>query len=160
MTVIFGLLGAVAFVTPYLPSSPTAQIDIQNLQVGIYEYGGSWNEFAFALMDVDADLTSLFNWNAKQLFVTIVAEYESMTHDTNQVVIWDIVIRSKEDAHIALKQVRNKYNFHDITPSLSGLNATYSLHWDIMPHVGGLRNGVIKAIKGIKFPAPENEPPM
>ncbi|CAG8441683.1 3126_t:CDS:10 [Ambispora leptoticha] len=158
MTVIFGLLGAIAFVSPYLPSSPTASINIQDMQVWIYDYGGSWHEFAFVNMDIDADLTSLFNWNTKQLFVTVVAEYESETHDVNQIVLWDSVIRSKEDANITLKQLQNKYNFHDISPSFSGLNATYSLHWDIMPHVGGLKNGQVKAVTEIKFPAPENKP--
>ncbi|CAG8437259.1 3430_t:CDS:2 [Ambispora gerdemannii] len=140
MTVTFGLLAAIAFVTPFLPSLPTANVDIKNMQVWIYDYGGSSNEFAFVYMDIDA------------------AEYESKAHDINQIVLWDSVIRSKEDANITLRQLRNKYNFHDISPSFSGLNATYSLHWDIMPHVGTLKNGQVKAITEINFPAPENEP--
>jgi hypothetical protein len=28
----------------------------------------------------DIDFTPLFNWNTKQVFVTVVAEYESKTH--------------------------------------------------------------------------------
>ncbi|CAG8602167.1 11406_t:CDS:2 [Acaulospora colombiana] len=129
-TVIFGLLGAVAFVTLFIPSSPTAKIDIKELQVWIYDYAQSHahsqSEFAFVDLKVDAvanfwikffqDLTSLFNWNTKQLFVSVVAEYETETHSLNQVVLWDTIIQSKEDAHIKA-DMHNEYNFVDITTS-------------------------------------------
>lgn len=36
-------------------------------------------------IDVDADLAPAFNWNVKQLFAFVVAEYETETNPVNQV---------------------------------------------------------------------------
>lgn len=35
-------------------------------------------------IDVDADLAPAFNWNVKQLFAFVVAEYETATNPVNQ----------------------------------------------------------------------------
>ena len=35
-------------------------------------------------IDVDADLAPAFNWNVKQLFAFVVAEYETKTNPVNQ----------------------------------------------------------------------------
>ncbi|CAM9542390.1 unnamed protein product [Ectocarpus sp. 12 AP-2014] len=35
-------------------------------------------------IDVDADLAPAFNWNVKQLFAFVVAEYETPTNPVNQ----------------------------------------------------------------------------
>jgi hypothetical protein len=37
------------------------------------------------MFDLQADLNPLFNWNAKQLFVFLVAEYETTDNKLNQV---------------------------------------------------------------------------
>lgn len=108
ITALFGLLGVVSVVTPYIPSSPSAALDINDLQVWVYEYANIESEFAFVKMKIEAgsfsyfsislsfratlffylfplfysskDLTSLFNWNTKQLFICVVAEYNTDTH--------------------------------------------------------------------------------
>ena len=49
--------------------------------------------------DLDADLSPVFNWNVKQLFVYVTAEYKSKTNELNQVVIWDKIVLDKEDKH-------------------------------------------------------------
>lgn len=35
--------------------------------------------------DIDANLTEVFNWNVKQLFLYLAAEYETKTNKVNQV---------------------------------------------------------------------------
>ena len=49
-----------------------------------------------------ADLTSLYNWNTKQLFVYILATYPSASSDPaappSQAVIWDQIIKSPAQA--------------------------------------------------------------
>ncbi|CAG8460880.1 17376_t:CDS:2, partial [Acaulospora morrowiae] len=155
-TVIFGLLGAIAFITLFLSSSPTAKIDVKDLQVLIYDYAHTQSEFAFVDLKIDADLTSLFNWNTKQLFVAVVAEYETKTHNSNQVVLWDTIIQSKEDAHIKEEELHNEYNFVDITSSFDRVNANYSIYWDIMPFVGVLISGNSGTLNIKQFPAPMN----
>lgn len=51
-------------------------------------------EYAHITFDLDADLTSLFTWNTKQLFVWISASYPSTTPGVpaSEVIIWDAII--------------------------------------------------------------------
>ena len=84
--------------------------------------------------DLDADLSSAFHWNVKQLFVFVTAEYRSKTNvgslllrrsghasltgiypsqSLNQVVIWDYIARTPEDAVIKRKDEYNKYALVD-----------------------------------------------
>ncbi|CAG8769537.1 27979_t:CDS:2, partial [Racocetra persica] len=157
MTVTFGVLGAIALVTPFLPSSPSAQINIKNIQVISYDYMSQGeSEFAFVKLNLDADLTSLFNWNTKQLFVSVIAEYETKSHNINQVVLWDSIIQSKDEALIKVSDLHNEYNFVDITTSFRQVNASYSLYWDVMPYVGMLMSGRTRSNQVIKFPPRSN----
>lgn len=59
------------------------------------------------------DLSPLFNWNTKQLFVYLQAEYSDAQGVKNEVVIWDKIIRTKEDANLSLNG-RNKYVFRNL----------------------------------------------
>ncbi|CAG8649055.1 6885_t:CDS:2 [Funneliformis caledonium] len=158
MTVMFGLLLSIAISSLYITSNPIGKVDINELNIWLYNYANKETEFAFIEMNIDADLTSLFNWNTKQLFVAVVAEYETELHELNQVVLWDSIIRSKEDAHIKGNKVRNeKYEFVDITPSFGEVNAKYSIYWDVMPYVGFLVGGKTGTNQTIPFPVPLNE---
>lgn len=62
---------------------------------------------------IRADLTPLFNWNTKQLFLYLQAEYNDAKGTKNEVVIWDRIVRNKEDANLAI-QGRNKYAFRNL----------------------------------------------
>jgi hypothetical protein len=42
--------------------------------------GGPNGEYAFLQMKVDADMTSLWNWNTKLLYVNLVAEYATPSY--------------------------------------------------------------------------------
>ncbi|KAI8340138.1 signal peptidase 22kDa subunit [Chlamydoabsidia padenii] len=106
-----------------------------------YDYRNSKSEFARLAFDLDADFTPLFNWNTKQVFVTVVAEYETKTHNRNKIVLWDRIITSKDKANLHLRNVPNKYALIDVSRKWSQQQANLSLHWDITPHVGLLRSG-------------------
>uniref|UniRef100_A0AAV1UU57 Signal peptidase complex subunit 3 n=1 Tax=Peronospora matthiolae TaxID=2874970 RepID=A0AAV1UU57_9STRA len=87
--------------------------------------------------DLDADLSSVFNWNVKQLFVYVVAEFESASNIRNQVVIWDKIVQTKEDASMLQFQDEGvKYFLADQHDELRGANVTLRLEWDIMPVCG------------------------
>lgn len=43
------------------------------------------NDLGTLRFDMTADLTPLFNWNTKQLFVYLTAEYETQNNKVNQV---------------------------------------------------------------------------
>ena len=53
---------------------------------------GAGHDQAILSLQIDADLRSVFNWNVKQLFVYITAEYETEANTLNQVVVWDQII--------------------------------------------------------------------
>ena len=56
------------------------------------------NDLGFLTFDLQADLTPLFNWNVKQLFLYLTAEYETQANVVNQVVLWDKIIQRGENA--------------------------------------------------------------
>ena len=62
------------------------------------------------------DLSPLFNWNTKQLFLYVQAEYTNTQGTKNEVVIWDTIVRSKEEARLRLNG-RNKYLFRNLGSS-------------------------------------------
>ena len=59
------------------------------------------------------DLTSLFNWNTKQLFLYVGAGFTSADGTQNEIVIWDRVVRRKEDAIIKVSS-KSKYVLRDM----------------------------------------------
>jgi hypothetical protein len=83
---------------------------------------------AFLYFDVKADLTTVFNWNVKQLFLFVVCEYETRTNTLNQVVIWDKIVTEEENAKIDLTEVPNKYYLTDHADELRYDLASYSCY--------------------------------
>lgn len=41
---------------------------------------GAGHDQAILTLGIDADLRTVFNWNVKQLFVYVTAEYETVRH--------------------------------------------------------------------------------
>jgi signal peptidase complex subunit 3 len=89
-------------------------------------YSTKKEEYAIIKFSLDADLSSLFNWNTKQLFVYITAEWPSSTTTnttTNQAVIWDTIITSPSSDHLSrlgpasLKKLRRSSQGKSIDPS-------------------------------------------
>ncbi|GKT40851.1 microsomal signal peptidase subunit 3 [Colletotrichum spaethianum] len=64
-------------------------------------------EYAIIKFSLDADLSDLFTWNTKQVFVYVTAEWPDNskaaagTNATNQAVIWDQIITSPSADHLA-----------------------------------------------------------
>lgn len=103
---------------------------------------GKPKENARIVFDLDADLSPLFNWNTKQVFVYLTAEYGGAREDiTNEATFWDKIITSKDDAKLSLKNERSKYSIWDVKDSFEGRNATVHIHWNLQPKVGALVYG-------------------
>ena len=81
--------------------------------VADYSASREKNDLGFLTFDLEADLTSVFNWNAKQLFLYLVAEYQTPKNVLNQVVLWDKIILRGENAKIDVKSINTKYYFWD-----------------------------------------------
>ncbi|CAG7923139.1 unnamed protein product [Penicillium olsonii] len=106
---VFGFFTTVAlFVSAFaavsvllFPAEDTnASVQLKNVQVvkGRPHYHSTKREeYAQFRFDLDADLSPLFNWNTKQLFVYVYATYSSSDKPDSQVrdseaIIWDIII--------------------------------------------------------------------
>ncbi|KAK3916341.1 Signal peptidase complex subunit 3 [Frankliniella fusca] len=94
-----------------------------------------------AILNCCTHLTHLFNWNVKQLFLYVTAEYQTPSNEFNQVVLWDKIILRGENAVIDLKNIHAKYYFWDDGNGLKGhKNVTLTLSWNIIPNAGLLPN--------------------
>lgn len=67
----------------------------------------------YITFDLETNLTSLFNWNVKQLFIFLTAEYKTEDNVLNQVVLWDKIIRRGSNAVLDFKNLNTKYYFWD-----------------------------------------------
>ncbi|EGW32462.1 putative signal peptidase-complex component [Spathaspora passalidarum NRRL Y-27907] len=102
--------------------------------------------------DLDADLTPLFNWNTKQVFVYLTAEYPGKSEgSSNKVTYWDKIIKSKDEAKLHYVNQRSKYSVWDVEKSFRGRNATVRLEWNIQPHVGPLIYGSTETTGNFQF---------
>ncbi|KAA1089628.1 hypothetical protein PGT21_025428 [Puccinia graminis f. sp. tritici] len=117
-----------------------------------------WTNFRFA---VEADLRPIFRYNTKQIFVYLVADYSTPEFPSNEVVLWDRIIRNPRDAKINLSGARNKYAFKHIGGSFKDVNATYTLHYNLMPKVGALTWGIAGQTKSsVPFPPVNYRKPL
>ncbi|ROW11703.1 hypothetical protein VPNG_05573 [Cytospora leucostoma] len=114
---VFGFFTTVAFAVALLiagtdilaPRTPKASIKTTNTQVVMgrpYYYSTRKEEYAIIKFSLEADLSSLFNWNTKQVFVYVTAEWPAdgssdSNNATNQAVIWDQIITSPSSDHLA-----------------------------------------------------------
>jgi signal peptidase complex subunit 3 len=107
---------------------------------------------------LDADLSSLFNWNTKQVFAYLVADYKTSKYvahpapptcadkqESNSVTFWDRIMNNPEEAKLQIYSGSQKYPFTDITGSFRNFNATYTLRWNVVPWVGIMQWGQSKA---------------
>lgn len=137
-------------------------------------YGQLNHEYSFVRLDVNAgacpllilicfvsnktllaasiDLTPLFNWNTKQLFIYVVGEYASANGTQNEIVVWDRIVRRRKDAHIRLQNAKAKYMMRDLARSLGCVNLLHTLicpfhpihlvvmlRYDALPEVSSLK---------------------
>ncbi|KAI2623345.1 signal peptidase subunit-domain-containing protein [Hypoxylon sp. NC1633] len=137
---VFGFFTTVAFVIAALiaasdltaPRTPAATVKATTVQVvkgRPHYYSTKKEEYAIIRFSLDADLSTLFTWNTKQLFVYVTAEWpvppagaDSM-NQTNRAVIWDAIITSPSADHLgnlgpaALRKLRKSAAGRAVDPS-------------------------------------------
>uniref|UniRef100_A0A6B2LLZ5 Signal peptidase complex subunit 3 n=1 Tax=Arcella intermedia TaxID=1963864 RepID=A0A6B2LLZ5_9EUKA len=94
------------------------------------------------LFDLDIDLTPVWTWNTKVLFVYLTAEYTTESNVVNQVVFWDRIITKKKDAHLTLKSEQTEYGIQDQGWNLKGRNLNITFSINEMPITGLLNLNV------------------
>ncbi|KAF7724291.1 Signal peptidase complex subunit [Apophysomyces ossiformis] len=133
------IVAVISIITGYGLVDSRIKVDSNTLRVvsrrygpDSYDYGSAKGEFGRLSFDLDADFTPLFNWNTKQVFVTV---------NRNAIVLWDKIITDKAHANLTLRNVPNKYALIDVNRKWSHQQANLSLHWDVTPYVGLLQGG-------------------
>ncbi|KAI9369498.1 microsomal signal peptidase subunit [Aspergillus egyptiacus] len=96
----------------YPTDAVTADVKLRDVKVikgRPHYYSTKREEYAQMRFDLDADLTPLFNWNTKQLFVYVYATYSSAEQDKSdrtppsQSIIWDTIIEAPESPYTFAK---------------------------------------------------------
>ena len=95
-------------------------------------------DLALLSFDVQADLTPAFHWNLKQLFVFVLAEYQTPKNELNQVILWDRIVETEEQAKLDERNIYVKYALIDQANELRNTSINYYLVWDHMPVTGRL----------------------
>ncbi|MBN3284065.1 SPCS3 peptidase, partial [Polyodon spathula] len=120
----------------------TVPVDIQVSRVmlkNVDDFTGpkERSDLGFITFDVTADILPIFDWNVKQLFLYLSAEYETKNNALNQVVLWDKIILRGENTNLSLKDMKSKYFFFDDGNGLRGnKNITLTLSWNVVPNAG------------------------
>ncbi|KAH6689569.1 signal peptidase subunit-domain-containing protein [Plectosphaerella plurivora] len=102
--VVATLIALSDLVTPRAPSVGVIKTDsVQVVKGRPHYYSSKKEEYAIIKFSLDADLSDLFTWNTKQVFVYITAEWPDSTSGqnvTNKAVIWDQIITSPSADHL------------------------------------------------------------
>lgn len=104
--------------------------------------------------DLDVDLSPLFNWNTKQVFVYLTGEYQGFLKKDvkSEVTFWDSIITSKDKSNLSLSNIKSKYSVWDIEDKFEGKEMMLKLHWNIQPWVGPLIYGETSGEYSIMIP--------
>jgi len=99
-TVAFSVAAVIALSSFVSPQAPNARIQPLNVQVvrgRPHYYSSKREEYAHVRFDLDTDLTSLFNWNTKQVFLYLKAVYPSLvpSEPPSEAIVWDAILASK-----------------------------------------------------------------
>jgi len=130
---------ALTYILHYPPVDAKIGAQVAKLRFEHRPYLGAADQ-AFILIDLQADLRVLWNWNVKQIFAWVTAEHTNNAK-YHQEVLWDRIITKKEHAKLNLTNERLEYPLTDKERHLRGLPVNLTLRWDIMPTVGILKQG-------------------
>ncbi|XP_071452502.1 signal peptidase complex subunit 3 [Hetaerina americana] len=130
----------------------TVKVLVKN--VPDYSASREKNDLGYLTFDLRTDLSHLFNWNVKQLFLYLTAEYTTSNNKLNQVVLWDKIIQRGENAVLDFKNINTKYYFWDDGNGLRGhQNITLTLSWNMIPNAGLLPNIFAHGQHSFPFPS-------
>ena len=77
-------------------------------------------------LDLHMDVTPLFTWNTKQVFLSLVAAYETPQPE-NGIVFWDKIVTSRDAANVTVHGLRNKYGMRSPTKTFEYVLLTLCL---------------------------------
>lgn len=111
------------------------------------------NDLGLVQFNLDAQFEDCFDWNVKQIFVYLTANYKTAENFVNQVVLWDYVLNRGEKSQISLRNQNPEYYMWDDGFGLKGNNnVTLTLSMNIIPNAGFLQTAVSPIVHRFAFP--------
>lgn len=101
--VVAGLIAATDLLAPRAPSAGLLKAtNVQVVRGRPHYYSSKKEEYALIKFSFDADLSDLFTWNTKQVFVYLTAEWpaDGAGNATNKAVIWDSTITAPSSDYL------------------------------------------------------------
>mmetsp|Transcript_95888 Transcript_95888/g.184246 ORF Transcript_95888/g.184246 Transcript_95888/m.184246 type:complete len:179 (-) Transcript_95888:158-694(-) len=135
---VLGTMAGLNHLTSYLPAfapTPTAKVNlnkVHDLTVNTY-LNMDQSTLSF---DINHNLTSEFNWNMNQLFVYLVATYNSSSNVRNEVTLWDRIVSNEKEAMLSARQLMVEYPMRDQHKELRGQNIRLHIRYRTMPITG------------------------
>ncbi|KAG9510668.1 Signal peptidase complex subunit 3 [Fragariocoptes setiger] len=118
-----------------------------------YNIGKAHNDLGVLQYNLDADMEKLFDWNVKQLFVYLTANYQTKDNVVNQIVIWDHIINRGDPGKVNLVNKSPEYYMWDDGNGLLGnRNVTLNLSINIIPNAGFLQKALAPTSHTFQFP--------
>merc|ERR1719424_1983986 len=102
--------------------------------------------------DLNHNFTSEFHWNMNQLFVYLVASYNTTSNVRNEVTIWDRIITNAEEAQMVARKLAVEYPLRDMKRELRGRKIQLHVRYRTMPITGIMYT---KEISTSTFQAPD-----
>ncbi|KAH8591155.1 signal peptidase subunit-domain-containing protein [Bisporella sp. PMI_857] len=104
--VVAAIIAASDYASPRTPKATLTVKDVQVVRGRPHYYSTKKEEYANIRFSLSADLSTLFTWNTKQLFVWVSASWpdpnaENKTALVNEAVIWDSIITSPSADHLS-----------------------------------------------------------
>ncbi|KAJ8515950.1 hypothetical protein ONZ45_g6685 [Pleurotus djamor] len=126
---MMGLLLAITLTTFLFTAEPKGNLAIGSIRVlegrNPPRYVAK-QEVGVVRLNVTADLTPLFHWNTKQIFLSLRGEYNNTEGVQDEVVIWDRIVRRKEDAVLNIA-AKDQYHLRDMGSGASLTRSTHSV---------------------------------
>ena len=155
MTFIYVLIavGSLNHLTSYMyDRSPTGSIAMSGVK-DLTENRSLRADQANIAFTWSADFTSEFNWNSNQLFVYVVAEYETDKKKRNQVTLYDTILKSPKEAVIKNQTVVNEYPLRDqFKGQLFGKEVKLVVYYMRMPLYGFMEKKVLCESEAFALP--------
>lgn len=97
--------------TPLLHTRGPVSVDLRIDGFDYFSKNIAGFEEASVLFTLDADLRNVWTWNTQQLYVALVAQYNSTAQ--SEMIIWDRIITNKNQARIFVEKQGCKYPISD-----------------------------------------------
>eukprot|EP00808_Paulinella_micropora_P002730 g81618.t1 len=136
-------VAAAACALSYFAFDPPVQVELPKVEVLALRPMHRYIKGDIAIMElaIESDLTALWNWNVKQVFVWVTAQYVTKNSVNNTVVLWDRIIQYEDEAYLSIEEEEVEYPLIDVDKDLRSLPVQLTLQWDVMPNVGFLKQG-------------------